>query len=128
MGFIIDCSNEIDNTLNIIYNEMRDSWYKIRKDINPDIYQTLDEVFTEKFSTLIDLSVDENIPEDYKFKPLTVELVNSNKEIVYTIDFDINIVNQKFGHSLKRLNNYDFIMDVYVKGAIDLIINTNVNN
>ena len=107
---------------------MRDSWYKIRKDINPDIYQTLDEVFTEKFSTLIDLSVDENIPEDYKFKPLTVELVNSNKEIVYTIDFDINIVNQKFGHSLKRLNNYDFTMDVYVKGAIDLIINTNVNN
>ena len=128
MGFIIDCSNEIDNTLNIIYNGMRDSWYEIRKGINPYIYQTLDEVFTEKFSNLIDLSVDENIPEDYKFKPLTVELVNSNREILGTIDFDINVVNQKFGYSLKRLNNYDFIMDVYVNGTLDLIISTYVNN
>ena len=128
MGFIIDCSNEIDNTLNIISNGMRDSWYEIRKGINPYIYQTLDEVFTEKFSNLIDLSVDENIPEDYKYKPLTVELVNSNREILGTIDFDINVVNQKFGCSLKRLNNYDFIMDVYVNGTLDLTAKTYVNN
>ena len=31
---IIDCSNEIDNALNIIYNGMRDSWYGIRNKIN----------------------------------------------------------------------------------------------
>ena len=106
---------------------MRDSWYEIREGINPYIYQTLDEVFTEKFSTLIDLSVDENIPEDYKFKPLTVELVNSNREILGTIDFDVNIVNQQYGYSLKRLNNYDFTMDVYVNGALDLTATTYVN-
>ena len=128
MGFIIDCSNEIDNTLNIIYNGMRDSWYEIRKGINPYIYQTLDEVFTEKFSNLIDLSVDENIPEDYKFKPITVEIVNSNREILSIIDLDINIVNQQYGYSLKRLNNYDFKMDVYVNGTLDLTATSYVNN
>ncbi len=37
--FIIDFSNEIDNTLNIIYNGMRDLWYEIRNKIILYIYQ-----------------------------------------------------------------------------------------
>ena len=107
---------------------MRDSWYEIRKDINPYLYETLDEVFTEKLRNLNDLSENKNITEEYKYKHLIVELVNSNREILGTIDFDINIVNQKFGYSLKRLYNYDFKMDVYVNGTLDLIISTYVNN
>jgi hypothetical protein len=126
--FIIDCSNEINNTLNIIYNGMRDSWYEIRQGINPYLYQTLDEVFTEKFSNLIDLSEDGNIP-DYLLEPDPIDLPKSkDKEKLGTIYFDVNIVNQKFGYSLKRLNNYDFIMDVYVNGTLDLTATTNANN
>ncbi len=48
-----------------------------------------------------------------KFKPLTVELVNSNREIVGIIDFDINVVNQKCGNSLKRLYDYYFKFNTY---------------
>ncbi len=33
--FYIHCSNEINYSINIIYNGMRDSWYEIRKEINP---------------------------------------------------------------------------------------------
>ena len=125
--FIIDCSNEINYSINIINYGMRDSWNEIRKIINPYIYETLDEVFTEKFSNLIDLSENNNIPEDYKFNHLTIEIVNSNREIIGTKDFDINIVNQ-FGYSLKRINNYDFKIEVYIKSAIDFTIITHPNN
>jgi len=126
--FVFDCSNEIKDTLNIISKGMRDSWYEIRKDINPYLYETLDEVFTEKLRNLNDLSENKNITEDYKSKPLIVELVNSNREILGTIDFDINVVEQKFGYSLKRLNDHDLTMDVYVKAALDLTATTSVNN
>jgi hypothetical protein len=106
---------------------MRDSWYEIRKGINPYIYQTVDEVISEKFVSLIDLSK-ENNQSDYSKTITGLNFTNDKGETINVYDFDIKIINQQYGYSLKKLNKYDFIMDVYVKSAIDLKVDTYVDN
>ena len=59
---------------------------------------------------------------------MIVEVVNSNNEIINTIDITINVINVSAGYSLKRLGTYDFTMDVYTGASIELNATTYINN
>jgi len=81
MTFIIDFTKVIDSNFNLIYNQLRDSWNKIREELNTKIYKTLDEIFEDKLSTLKDTSFN-NLKF---FKNISIE------------SFDVNIKrNEKF--------------------------------
>ena len=78
------------------------------------------------FKTLKDIEND-GVKDVKSFDRLTVELVNSNREILTTIDIDVDILEPKFGYSLKKINTYDFTMDAYVSGIIDLEATTYID-
>ena len=81
MTFIIDFTKVIDSNFNLIYTQLRDSWNKIREELNTKIYKTLDEIFEDKLSTLKDTSFN-NLKF---FKNISIE------------SFDVNIKrNEKF--------------------------------
>jgi hypothetical protein len=126
-SFVVDCSTEIDYSVNIIYFGLNSMWSNIRNEINPIIYNALDEIFATKFENIKDVEYN-GTAEDKYFKSLTVEIVNSNREIISTIDMDINVLELQFGYSIKRLGTYDFTVDVYASSKIDIIATTIADN
>ncbi len=128
MELILDFSKEFDDTLNNFYIEINNFWNIIKNEIKEYIYQILDKVFKEKFESLIDISFNETLNNISNISQFKVEVVDRNNEIINTIIIDINNINISYGYSLKRLGNYDFIMDVYTGGNITLEINSNIYN
>ena len=82
----MNTSNAIQKVIDIIYDRRTNSWYEIRTQINNVVYNTLDEVFKDKFSKLNDLTYEsENINQ----KNILVEHIN---------------VTRKDGKTLNKLN------------------------
>lgn len=125
-NYVFDVSGEIDYAINSLYNGLRESWQLIREEINPYLTQGLDQVFKSKFQSLTNLKEEFPINSDFKLDLLTIEIVDSNREILNTIDIDVNIVDGYFGYSLEKINDYDFKMDSYVRCAVDLVAKTYV--
>ena len=125
LSFIIECETRTDNFHNTIYSSMKYSWNNISKDISSSIYQILDDIYSEKLSYLNDISENNTIFQDY----LLNNTVHFNSdEIINSIDINIKIKDQKYGYSLKKVNNYDFNLDVYVGSKIDITTNVNIKN
>ena len=127
MELILDFSKN-DNILNNFYIEINNFLNIIKNEIKQYIYQILDKVFKEKFESLIDISFNETLNNISNIIQFKVEVVDRNNEIINTIIIDINNINISYGYSLKKLGNYDFIMDVYTGGNITLEINSNIYN
>ena len=120
-------SEEIDYAIDSLYSGIEESWKLMREKINPYLTQGLDQVFKSKFQSLIELKEDFQLNGNYTTGLLTVEVVDSNREILSTIDIDVSVVNGYFGYSLKKINDYDFKMDSYISCAVDLVANTYVS-
>ena len=100
--FNLNFSKRIDDTLNIIYYEIKDSWNIIRNEANQYISQSLDEVYEEKFSSLKDISFNKTLNNNYNLSKI-IEFIDRNNEIVSSITIDVNNINISYGNSLKRL-------------------------
>ena len=59
---------------------------------------------------------------------MAAEKQNNKKEIVKTVDVKLNSLDAKYGYSLKKINDYDFAMDVYTEGVLDLTTTIYLNN
>jgi len=125
--FIIDFSKKIDSNLNIIYFELRDSWNKTRETVNQEIYKSLDTLFQNKLSKLVDTTFNESLV----FNTITIEPFNVNSkrnETLATISIEIKNINAKYGYTIKKKGTYDFMLHLYTGGDITLDITTYIND
>ena len=99
--------------------------YIIRKKINDVVFESLDEVFKDKFSQLTEVSYESsNININYLLvNPINISLKNSESQ--NEIKFNITDINYKYGYSLKKDGDYNFKMNVYTEGDITLDIISN---
>ena len=97
-----------------------------QKKINNVIFESLDEVFKDKFSQLTELSYESsNINIKYLLvNPINISLKNG--QTLNTITFNITDINYKYGYSLKKDGDYNFKMNVYIEGDITLDIISNI--
>jgi hypothetical protein len=126
-SFVRNCSNATKDALDVVYFGLNDTWYNIRSKINPIMYTALDDIFADKFVNITNVEYN-GTAEDKSFKSLTVEIVNSNREIISTIDMDVDVLESKFGYSIKKVGKYNFTVDVYTASKIDIVATTIVDN
>ena len=128
-NYVSQVAGKLSEAINLVKTETENSWEIVKNKVDTIVHKLLDETFETKFNNLEEFSGNfTNTINSFTFTPLTVEIVNSNREIMNTIDIDINVINVKAGYSLKRLGTYDFTIDVYSGGDIELNAITNVNN
>jgi len=127
--FVAYIAGNITKTVDLVKNETDTTWEIVKNQTNLVIYELLDETFQNKFNYLTNLNdfYSKNINR-FQFNPLTVYVINSNREIINTIIININVINITAGCSLYRLGTYDFTMDVFTSGIIELNATTYVNN
>jgi len=127
--FVAYIAGNITKTVDLVKNESDTTWEIVKNQTNLVIYELLDETFQNKFNYLTNLNdfYSKNINR-FQFNPLTVYVINSNHEIINTIKININVINITAGCSLYRLGTYDFTMDVFTSGIIELNATTYVNN
>ncbi len=51
-SFVINCSNEINDAVNLVYFGLNNTWSNIRSEINPIICNELDNIFVIKFGNI----------------------------------------------------------------------------
>jgi hypothetical protein len=127
MTFIIDFSNVIDSNIHLIYTELRDSWSNTREEVNTKIYNTLDHIFENKFSTIKDTSFNNS----KVFKNISIKSFDVNtkrNETLGTINININEINANYGYNIKRKGIYDFMVHVFTGGDITLNITTTIGD
>ena len=127
MTFIIDFSNVIDSNIHLIYTELRDSWSNTREEVNTKIYNTLDHIFENKFSTIKDTSFNNS----KVFKNISIKSFDVNtkrNETLGTINININEINANYGYNIKRKGIYDFMLHVFTGGDITLNITTKIDD
>jgi hypothetical protein len=118
----MNTSNAIQKVIDIIYDRRVNSWHKIRTEINNVVYNALDEVFKDKFSKLNDLTFES---ENINKKSLSVDpiyVTYKDGESLNKITLNINDINYKYGYSLKKDGHYNFKMNVFTEGYINLHI------
>ena len=127
--FVTNVAGNISKTVDLVKLETDNSWEIVKAQTNSMISELLDNTFKEKLQKLVALEKEEHETfNKFTFLPLIVEVVNSNNEIINTIDITINVINVSAGYSLKRLGIYDFTMDVFTGGSIELNATTYINN
>ena len=85
----------------------------------------LNQIFQEKLNNLKKISGTFNI-DNNQLNTISVDLKTPNNEPLSNIELNINLENLKRGYGIKKLNDYDFEIDVFVGGGVDLIFKTYV--
>jgi hypothetical protein len=126
ISFIFEYSKIIDDAVKSIHTYRLESWPLIKQNISSYIFTTLDNVFKEKLANLIDLEFNSDmIKKTISIPKLKVK--DENGDTLNTIDITIKDLNINYGYSLEKLNDYDFTLDVYSGGNVDLTIVTNID-
>ena len=124
-NFVISVSNKTILVLDTIYKGMNDSWPEIKNKSKEYIDKALNQIFKEKLSNLKNISGTFDI-DNNQLNTITVDLKTPNNEPLSNIELNINLENLKRGYGIKKLNDYDFEIDVFVGGGVDLIFKTYV--
>ena len=129
MDYISNTITQIQQTLDVIYEGRLNSWPTIRTEINKVVYDTLDEVFKEKFKNLekIESSSLTQVKNNLIVEPLNIP-GEEEEATLNKITFNISNINYKFGYSLKKDGDYNFKMNVFTEGDITLDIIQSVGN
>jgi len=126
MEFIFKYSQIIDDAVKSIHTNRLESWPEIRQKINSYLFTTLDQVFKEKLASLIDLKYNSDMINK-KISIPKLKVKDENGDTLNSIDITIKDLNINYGYSLEKLNDYDFKLDVYSGGNVDLEIVTNID-
>jgi hypothetical protein len=128
--FVLDISVNIDKALDIVNYNTQYSWKLIKTSIDSFIDKILDETFKEKLKSLENITFEIRTPNivTHSYTPLTVEYINSDNQIVNTLDISIDIIDVYVGCKLDKINEYDFKMNVYAGGNVNLTAENTINN
>jgi hypothetical protein len=126
MNFIFEYSQIIDNAVKSIHTNRLQSWPVIRTSINSYIFTTLDNVYKSKLANLVKLSFNSDMINK-KISIPQLKVKDENGDTLNTIDITVKDLNINYGYSLEKLNDYDFKLDVYSGGNVDLTIVTNID-
>jgi hypothetical protein len=126
MNFIFEYSQIIDNAVKSIHTNRLESWPVIRTSINSYIFTTLDNVYKSKLANLVKLSFNSDMINK-KISIPQLKVKDENGDTLNTIDITVKDLNINYGYSLEKLNDYDFKLDVYSGGNVDLTIVTNID-
>jgi len=129
LKFVLETSTNVDTTLESVNKTIQNSFDNTKQQIDSYIDSLLNEIFKKKLEALYDLNGRVESPNiiTYSYHPLTVEYINSDNQIENTLDIYIDINNVYVGYNLSKLNEYDFKMNVYAGGDVNLTAENSVN-
>ena len=105
---------QINNlALETIYKGMNDSWPEIKNKSKEYIDTALNQIFQEKLNNLKNISGTFDI-DNNQLNTISVDLKTPNNEPLSN------------SYGIKKLNDYDFEIDVFVGGGVDLLFKTYV--
>jgi hypothetical protein len=126
MDFIFNYSQIIDNSVKSIHTNRLESWPIIRAKINSNLFSVLDDIFKRKLEGLIKFEFNSDVLNK-KISIPQLKVKDENGDTLNTIDISIKDLNINYGCSLEKLNDFDFTLNVYSAGNIDLTIVTNID-
>jgi len=130
-AFLLEQAGKIDDVVNVIRNNVVNSWNRNKATIKKTIKDALDEEFRILLSGLKELK-HENLLLDKVGETLgSIDLYNNKQEKVLTVELNTLANNLKYGYSItpKRQDNfYNFNVGLYTSGSLSLQIKTQVDN
>ena len=129
--FLINQAIKIDDTVNSIQNNVKYGWNYIKKVINQSIKDALDGEFNILLGKLTTLSEKDQLLDMIAETYEPIYLYNKNNEVILTINLQIVTNNLKYGYSITPIkddNLYNFDVNVFSSGSLNVNISTNFNN
>ena len=112
-NLVISVSNKTILAVDTIYKGMNDWWQKIKNNSKMYIDTALNPIFQEKLNNLKNISGTFDI-DNNQLNIISVDLKTPNNEPLSN------------SYGIKKLNDYDFEIDVFVGGGVDLLFKTYV--
>ena len=124
-NFILEQAGKIDDVVNVIRNNVVNSWNRNKATIKKSIKEALDEEFRILLSGLEELIITDELLEKVGENLRSIDLYNNKHEKVLTVDLNILANNLKYGYSIipkKEDNFYNFNVGIYLSGSLSLQI------
>ena len=132
--FLEEQSTTIDNTINSINQNVRNSWNSIKKNIDSSIKIALDKQFGKLLSSIQALEEGKNIKiENIKSEKIgePIDVYDNKNQLLFTINLETKANNMTYGYSMKPVkddNMYNFDVSLYTSGYISVIISTEIGD
>jgi hypothetical protein len=132
-NFLQEQSTKIDNTVNLIKLNVRNSWNSIKQNIDSSIKNALDTQFERllKDITLLpenNQSID-NIVLNQLIEPINV--YDNKQQLLFTINLETLANDMRYGYSIKpdKVDNmYNFDVKLYTTGGLGVRISTEIGD
>ena len=129
--FLINQATKIDDTVNSITNNVKNGWNRIKGVINQSIKDALDNEFKILLGNLKSLNENNQLVNSIVESIKPINLYNKNQELMFTINLETVANNMKYGYSItpvKDENLYNFDVNVYTTGSLNVIISTSISD
>jgi len=133
-NFLEEQSTKIDETINTINQNVKNSWNSIKSNINTSIKNALDKQFEKLLQNISELPEGKDISIDNIVLQKIGDPINvyDNKhQLLFTINLETVANNMKYGYSMKPVkdeNMYNFDVNLYTKGDIGVNISTKIGD
>ena len=126
-------STKIDNTVNLIKLNVRNSWNSIKQNIDSSIKNALDTQFERLLKDITSLpdynqSID-NIVLNQLIEPINV--YDNKQQLLFTINLETIANDMRYGYSIKpdKVDNmYNFDVKLYTTGGLGVRISTEIGD